>query len=75
MMWQWQYISALLCAVLQSIDISCRLHSLLLWPMLGQTDGRTPYRFIDCSVIATNWQPHYGKKVNGLTDFTTHYWY
>ena len=41
------------------------------------TDRRTdtlPFH-IDCSVIATNWQPHYGKKVNGLTDFTTHYWY
>jgi len=36
-----QYPAALLCAVQQSIDISCRQQRLLLWLMLEQTDGRT----------------------------------
>ena len=37
--WQRHCTAALLCAVQQSIDISCRQQSLVLWPMPGQPDG------------------------------------
>jgi len=73
--WQWHYTVVLLCAVQQSIDISCQQECLLLCPMLGQTDRRTdtlPFHR-PCSVSAANWRPQYCKEVNGSINFRTEY--